>query len=201
MAGKGQGLALGKAGSQAGAEGGHKGVPGGGGVGHMVHLDALGVMDPAPARRDGAVLPQGDNEIFHPAGLERPGDQGHVLHIDAAGYIDGMSGQNGRLVLVGGQIGGAGQQPIGHGGGRGGIDHHRHTGVLRPLCHRFDDLHLKLKLHHHHIIVPDLLPEPGHILHRQGEVRARADGDAVLGPVVADLQGDMAHAGGLVPVH
>ena len=45
VAGKSQGLALGQTGGEAGAEGGHKGVAGGRGVGHMLHLHAVGVMD------------------------------------------------------------------------------------------------------------------------------------------------------------
>ena len=42
---KSQGLALGQTGGEAGAEGGLKESPAAVGVGHMLHLHAVGVMD------------------------------------------------------------------------------------------------------------------------------------------------------------
>lgn len=110
-------------------------------------------------------------------------------------------GQDGGLVLVGGEVGGAGEQPVGHGGGWGGVDHHGDPGVVGPLGHRLDDLHRQLELHHHQVKAADLLPEPGHVVHRDGEVGAGTDSDAVLGAVFRHLQGDVAYAGGLLGVH
>ena len=74
-------------------------------------------------------------------------------------------------------------------------------GVVGPLGHRLDDLHRQLELHHHQVKAADLLPEPGHVVHRDGEVGAGTDSDAVLGAVFRHLQGDVAYAGGLLGVH
>ncbi len=115
-------------------------------------------MDAVFPRRDGAVFPHGDDEVLHPPGLEGLGDHGHVLHVDAVGDVDGVAGQDGGLVLVGGEVGGAGEQPVGHGGGWGGVDHHGDPGVVGPLGHRLDDLHRQLELHHHQVKAADLLP-------------------------------------------
>ena len=201
MAGKGQGLTLGQAGGEAGAEGGHKGIACGGGVHHLGGLHAVGVVDAVLARHDGAVLPHGDDQVLHAPVMEGAGHDGHVVHVDAVGHVDGVVGQDGGLVLVGGDIGGAGEQLVGQGGGGSGVDHDDDPGVVGPLGHRLDDGHGQLELHHHQVIPADLVLQPGQVVHRQGKVGPGADGDAVLGPVVGDLQGDVAHAGGLVGVH
>ena len=88
-----------------------------------------------------------------------------------------------------------------HRGGRSGIDHNFHTGLVCPLGDRFNDRHGEFKLHHHKIIGVNLVLQPGDVLHGKRKVCAWTYCNPVLSPMFRHFQCDMAHAGGFLRVY
>ena len=132
----------------------------------MLHLHAVDVMDTVLAGHHGAVFTHSNDEVLHALGLESLGDDLDVFKVDAVGDINGVVGQDSGLVLIGRKVGGAGEQPIGQGSGRSGVDHDNNTRVVGPLSHCLNNRHGQFKLHHDQIVVADLILQPSNVLHR-----------------------------------